>query len=133
MSDTDDTNAWKKFASGSGEVPPGSERSVLPFPGGNSEGVSIHVSDGDVKITPSVAGEEVTPAKWDWRIVLAWFVFVLYGIILEAYTLWDDNEGTPPLTWVTVRYVPEVIAIGFTSWLLYHFATEYWKKGAEND
>jgi hypothetical protein len=72
---------------------------------------------------------KLTPHKWVWLVVAAWIVFVAYGIILELWTAFDGSDTTPPLTWLVMRYVPELFGIGFTSWLLYHFATEYWKKG----
>jgi hypothetical protein len=114
--DLEGTQAWKDFVAGKTRMPP----MVLP-----EEGVSIK----EVKAVPVVNGRMVTPHQWDWRVVAAWIVFVCYGAILEMWTLFDGSDATPPLTWVVIRYVPEVIGIGFTSWLLYHFATEYWKAG----
>lgn len=104
-----DTGAWKRF------------------------GTALFIAKDDGPMVPMVNDQEVTPAKWDWRIVAAWFLFVIYGVVLELFTLLDGNATTPPLTWVVLRYVPETVAIGFISWLLYHFATEYWKKELGDD
>lgn len=111
-----DTGQWNHFVAGTSRVLP--ENSVAAL---------MHVSKDAPPLAPMINNEEVTPVKWDWRIVLAWVVFAIYGIVLEFFTLLDGNESTPPLTWVVIRYVPEVIGIGFVSWLLYHFTTEYWK------
>jgi hypothetical protein len=97
----DDTGQWVRFAADEGEV-----------------------------VVPELAGVGVTPAKWDYRIICAWIVWIALGAGLEFGTLLDGSDATPPLTWVLVRYVPEVIVVGFATWLVYHFAGEYWKKGA---
>ena len=108
--DWEDTSAWRRFAMGEEEV------------------ARLRIADTGEKADLTINGERVTPMKWDWRIVAAWVFFVAYGIVLEFWTVLDGSDATPPLTWVVLRYVPEVIAIGFTTWLVYHFASEFWKK-----
>lgn len=133
MSDTDDTNAWKRFKLGPQAAVEGGgdDAKIYPLPEVSS---TVYIqTDGEFKQTPMINEQIVTPAKWDWRIVAAWAAFVIYGIVLELWTLGDGNAATPPLTHVVLKYVPEVVAIGFISWLLYHFATEYWKKNSSNE
>lgn len=110
----DDTLAWERFKRG--ELKPSGDVVTADLP-----------IFQDQVMVPKINGQGVTPAKWDWRIVMAWIIFVIYGVVLEMWTLFDGSPSTPPLTWVVVRWVPEVIGIGFTMWLMYHFATEYWK------
>jgi|GEM_PF-1992776 len=58
-------------------------------------------------------------AVWLWVVILC---------CLGGYEFWDLLSGdlhTPPLTRVTVKFVPWWITLPFIAWLFYHFAVRY--------
>ena len=58
--------------------------------------------------------------EWGWVAILA---------ILAGYELWAVAHGKksndPPLTWLTIRYVPWWVTMPFLTWLWMHFAIRY--------
>jgi len=63
--------------------------------------------------------------RWDKAVVLGW---VCLTAVVVAYELWcvlNGSTHTPPLTDVTVRYMPWWITIPFLTWLLMHFTIHY--------
>lgn len=58
-------------------------------------------------------------AVWGWVAILT---------ILAGYELWDvfgKDPYTPPLTQITVKYVPWWVTLPFIVWLLVHFSLRY--------
>lgn len=68
--------------------------------------------------------------KWDPRWVAAWVVLAVTVFAFEMVSLLDGNNATPPLTQVTVRWVPAALVYAFVAWLAVHFYRRYRNKRA---
>jgi hypothetical protein len=62
---------------------------------------------------------------WSPWYVAAWVLWGLMFVALEAVALRRDGDTLPPLTQVVRRWVPGVLTIAGTAWLLWHALDVY--------
>ncbi|MCU1301727.1 MAG: hypothetical protein JWQ87_2011 [Candidatus Sulfotelmatobacter sp.] len=64
-------------------------------------------------------------SSWSRAALIGWaaIIFVLLGY--ELWCIFSGDKETPPLTYVTVRYVPWWVVMPFLFWLLVHFGVHY--------
>lgn len=62
--------------------------------------------------------------KWNEYYVVGWIVILASLAVWEVYALLTHGQD-PPLTQVTVRYVPWWVTLPFLIWLFVHFLTRY--------
>lgn len=70
----------------------------------------------------------VEEGKWDPRWIGGWIALAITVFVFEMWSLLDGNEATPPLTQVTVKWVPAAIIMAFIGWLAVHFGRRYLDK-----
>lgn len=66
-----------------------------------------------------------SPALWSKLAVIGWVIILT---VLAAYEIWclvSGDPHTPPLTRVTIKYVPWYVTLPFLTWLLIHFIVRY--------
>lgn len=62
---------------------------------------------------------------WSLAGVIGWVVILVSLAGYEFWCLLSGDMATPPLTRVTIKYVPWYVTIPFLIWLLTHFAIRY--------
>ena len=62
---------------------------------------------------------------WTKAWVIGWILLTLGVGFYECWSIWGAGKHTPPLTHVTVRYVPWYVPMSFLTWLWLHFAIRY--------
>lgn len=62
--------------------------------------------------------------KWNEYYIIGWIVILTSLAVWELYAVFTNSQD-PPLTQVTVRYVPWWITMPFIIWLFIHFLVRY--------
>lgn len=62
---------------------------------------------------------------WSKAGVWAWVAILIALAGYECWALLSGDMATPPLTRVTIKYVPWYVTVPFLVWLLIHFAVRY--------
>lgn len=62
---------------------------------------------------------------WNKAFVYGWVAILAILVGYELYAVLRGGQTDPPLTWVTVKYVPKWITLPFLGWLFTHFLTRY--------
>lgn len=67
-------------------------------------------------------GSSALWAKWA---VYLWLVLLGSALCYEFWCLLGHDNQTPPLTRVTIKYVPWYVTMPALGWLFYHFLVRY--------
>lgn len=62
--------------------------------------------------------------KWNEYYVIGWIIILTTLTVWELYAVFTNSQD-PPLTQVTVRYVPWWVTLPFIMWLFVHFLVRY--------